>query len=48
MVDIGALDPVTQRQCSLSVQLRRVTGAVIGRPIELAAIKQELDEVARG
>ena len=44
LAEIGALDPVTQRQCSLAVQLRRVTGAVVGRPIEMAAIRRELDE----
>src|SRR5436190_562177 len=40
----GALDPLVQAQCSLSVQLRRTTGAVIGRSAELDAISQELKE----
>ena len=40
----GALDPLVQPQCSLSVQLRRTTGAVIGRSAELDAISQELKE----
>jgi DNA-binding CsgD family transcriptional regulator len=39
----GALHPVVQPQCSLAVKLRRATESVVGRPIELAAIKQELD-----
>jgi hypothetical protein len=43
-VDGGALDPLVQPQCSLSVQLRRATGAVIGRSGELDAIAQELKE----
>ena len=29
--DGGALDPLVGPQCSLAVQLRRATGAVIGR-----------------
>src|SRR5438552_6023212 len=40
----GALDPLVQAQCSLSIQLRRTTGAVIGRSAELDAISQELKE----
>src|SRR4051794_38692001 len=44
MADGGALDPVVQPQCSLAVQLRRATGAVIGREVELEAIGQELNE----
>jgi len=40
----GALDPLVQPQCSLAVQLRRATGAVIGRSSELEAISQELNE----
>jgi len=35
----SALDPRIQPQCSLTVQLRRVTGSVVGRSIELAAIE---------
>ena len=38
----GVSDPVARFQCSLSVQLRRVSGAVIGRPLELAAIRDEI------
>jgi DNA-binding NarL/FixJ family response regulator len=45
-VDGGALDPLVQPQCSLSVQLRRATGAVIGRSGELDAIAQELKEAS--
>ncbi|MBI3752235.1 MAG: AAA family ATPase, partial [Chloroflexi bacterium] len=44
--DGGALDPLIQPQCSLSVQLRRATGAVIGRSAELDAIAQELKEAS--
>ena len=33
-----ALDPLVGPQCSLAVQLRRATGAVIGRSAELEAI----------
>jgi hypothetical protein len=40
--DGGALDPLVGPQCSLAVQLRRATGAVIGRGAELEAIAQEL------
>ncbi len=43
-VDGGALDPLVGPQCSLAVQLRRATGAIIGRDAELAAISQELKE----
>ncbi len=42
--DGGALDPLIGPQCSLAVQLRRATGAVIGRSAELDAIAQELKE----
>src|SRR5438067_9748772 len=38
----SALDPRIQPQCSLTVQLRRVTGSVVGRSMELAAIEHEL------
>jgi DNA-binding NarL/FixJ family response regulator len=44
VADGGALDPLVGPQCSLSVQLRRSTGAVIGRSAELDAISQELRE----
>lgn len=40
--DGSPLHAVVQPQCSLAVQLRRVTGSVVGRPLELAAIQQEL------
>jgi len=42
----GALDPLVGPQCSLAVQLRRATGAIIGRGIELEAISQELHEAS--
>ncbi len=45
-LDGGALDPRVQPQCSLSVHVRRVTGAVIGRRAELAAVEQELANAA--
>ncbi|TME34711.1 MAG: hypothetical protein E6I62_02040 [Chloroflexi bacterium] len=38
----SALDPRIQPQCSLAVQLRRVTGSVVGRSTELSAIEHEL------
>ena len=44
--DGGALDPLVRAQCSLSVQLRRATGSIIGRDAELAAISQEIKEAA--
>ena len=44
--DGGALDPLVGPQCSLAVQLRRATGAVIGRGAELEAISQELREAS--
>ena len=44
LADGGALDPLVGPQCSLAVQLRRATGAVIGRSAELDAISQELRE----
>ena len=46
VVDGGALDPLVGPQCSLAVQLRRTTGAVIGRSAELDAISQELHEAS--
>ena len=42
--DGGALDPLVGPQCSLAVQLRRATGAVIGRNTELDAIADEIRE----
>src|SRR4051812_8791994 len=44
MTDGGVLDPLVGPQCSLAVQLRRASGAVIGRSAELEAISQELHE----
>ncbi|HEX8026674.1 MAG TPA: AAA family ATPase, partial [Candidatus Limnocylindrales bacterium] len=41
LVDGNALDPLVQPQCSLSVQLRRASGAVVGRAAELEAIVRE-------
>ena len=38
--DGGALDPLVGPQCSLAVQLRRSTGAVIGRDAQLDAISR--------
>ena len=46
VVDGGALDPLVGPQCSLAVQLRRTTGAVIGRSAELDAVAQELREAS--
>ena len=46
VADGGALDPLVGPQCSLAVQLRRATGAVIGRSAELDAISQELHEAS--
>jgi DNA-binding NarL/FixJ family response regulator len=40
----SALDPRVQPQSSLSVQMRRVTGSIVGRSSELAAVTQELRE----
>src|SRR3954462_7457685 len=44
MTDGAVLDPLVGPQCSLAVQLRRASGAVIGRSAELEAISQELHE----
>ena len=46
VVDGGALDPLVGPQCSLAVQLRRATGAIIGRSAELEAISHELREAS--
>jgi DNA-binding NarL/FixJ family response regulator len=43
----SALDPHVGPQCSLAVQLRRATGAVIGRDAELDAIARELHDATR-
>ncbi|MEZ0240270.1 MAG: AAA family ATPase [Chloroflexota bacterium] len=40
----SALDALVQPQCSLAVQLRRVTGSIVGRSAELAAIGEELKD----
>src|SRR5689334_1854676 len=39
-----ALDPLVQPQCSLSVQLRRATGSIVGRTVELQSIEQGIRE----
>ncbi len=46
LVEGGALDPLVGPQCSLAVQLRRATGAVIGRSAELDAVTQELRDAS--
>jgi DNA-binding CsgD family transcriptional regulator/tetratricopeptide (TPR) repeat protein len=46
LVDGGALDPLVGPQCSLAVQFRRATGAVIGRGAELDSIAQELRDAS--
>jgi DNA-binding CsgD family transcriptional regulator/tetratricopeptide (TPR) repeat protein len=43
-----ALAPVLQPFSPLALQVRRVTGAVVGRPVELTAIRQELDAARSG
>jgi DNA-binding NarL/FixJ family response regulator len=43
-----ALASVLQPFSPLALQVRRVTGAVVGRPVELAAIRQELDAARSG
>ncbi len=40
LLEGDALDPLIQPQCSLSVQLRRATGSIVGRSAELTAIAQ--------
>jgi DNA-binding CsgD family transcriptional regulator/tetratricopeptide (TPR) repeat protein len=42
------LDPLVQAQCSLSVQVRRASGSIIGREAELTAISQEIKAAANG
>lgn len=42
--DGEALDPIVQPQCSLAVQLRRASGAIVGRAAELEAIGQQIHE----
>ena len=46
VADGSALDPLVGPQCSLAVQLRRATGAVIGRSAELDAVAQELRDAS--
>ncbi|HJV05100.1 MAG TPA: AAA family ATPase, partial [Actinomycetota bacterium] len=41
------LDVVSRPLCSLSVQVRRVTGSVVGRPAETRALQEELGTAAR-
>ncbi len=43
----SALDPRVQPQCSLVVQMRRVTGSIVGRASELGAITKELKEAGQ-
>ncbi len=43
-----ALTPLFQPFSPLALQVRRATGAVVGRPVELAAIEQELDSARQG
>src|SRR5215213_949319 len=44
LLDGEALDPLVQPQCSLSVQLRRATGSIVGRTAELTSIEQAIRE----
>src|SRR5215216_4689744 len=44
LLEGDALDALVQPQCSLSVQLRRATGSIVGRTGELTAIEQGLRE----
>ena len=46
VADGRALDPLVGPQCSLAVQMRRATGAVIGRSAELDAVAQELRDAS--
>ena len=46
VADGSALDPLVGPQCSLAVQMRRATGAVIGRSAELDAVAQELRDAS--
>ena len=48
IADGDVLDPLVQAQCSLSVQVRRASGSIIGREAELAAISQEIKAAANG
>jgi DNA-binding NarL/FixJ family response regulator len=43
-----ALAPVLQPFSPLALQVHRVTGSVVGRPVELAAIRQELSVARSG
>ncbi len=44
----SALASLTQPYSPLALRVRRVTGAVVGRPVELAAIQQELASAESG
>src|SRR6476469_5086852 len=44
LIEGDALDPLVQPQCSLSVQLRRATGSIVGRSRELQAIELGIRE----
>src|SRR6476661_6184183 len=44
LLEGDSLDPLVQSQCSLSVQLRRATGSIVGRSGELTAIAQAIRE----
>jgi tetratricopeptide (TPR) repeat protein/DNA-binding CsgD family transcriptional regulator len=44
LLEGDALDPLVQSQCSLTVQLRRATGSIVGRNAELSAIAQAIRE----
>ena len=44
----NVLDPLVQAQCSLSVQVRRASGSIIGREAELVAFQQEIKAAAAG
>jgi tetratricopeptide (TPR) repeat protein/DNA-binding CsgD family transcriptional regulator len=43
-----ALAPILQPFSPLALEVHRITGAVVGRPVELAAIRQELDAARSG
>ena len=43
-----ALDVARRPLCSLSVHVRRVTGSVVGRPVELRALQEELAAARNG
>src|SRR5262245_28425564 len=47
LLEGDALDPLVQPQCSLSVQLRRQTGSIVGRTVELTAIAQVVRDATK-